>query len=242
MTDHIGIMSLAGFLAGFINSLTGFGSAIMIMLFLPGSFGITSAASLTSSVCIGLNLVTFWQYRKSINWRISLICSFFYAIVSVTAINMAADLDLSLLSALFGGFLVLLSVYFLFFAGKFTIKATVPALILTGLFSGIGGGLFSIGGPLLAVVCLNATQSREEYVGTIQSIFFLTAIPGMTTRILKGLYTADMIPLTLIGFAVALIGKYAGKLTAQRMNGELLKKLIYVYIGFAGIVNIIKNI
>lgn len=240
--DHIAVTSLAGLLAGVINSLTGFGSAIIMMLFMPGILGITAGAAVTSSVCLGLNAVTAWQYRKGIVWRISLICAFFYTLTSVTVINFVGDLDLRFLTAVFGGFLLLLSLYFLFFSSRFSLKATLPTLIFCGLFSGIGAGLFSIGGPLLAVVCLNATKTREEYVGTIQSIFFMTAIPNLIMRLIKGLYTADMIPLTILGFAFAIIGKALGKKLAERMDGAMLKKLIYIYIGFAGVVNIIQNI
>lgn len=240
--NDLAVTSLAGLLAGVINSLTGFGSAIILMLFMPGMLGITAGASVTSSICIGLNAVTAWQYKGSIVKRISLICSFFYLLVSLTIINFVGDMDLRALSAGFGGFLLLLSLYFLFFSSKLVLRATLPTLIICGLLSGIGGGLFSIGGPLLAVVCLNATSSREEYVGTIQSVFLMTGIPNFILRIAKGLYTPNMIPLTLLGFAFALIGKALGKKLSEKMDGATLKKLIYLYIGFAGAVNIIKNI
>ena len=65
---------------------------------------------------------------------------------------------------------------------------------------------------------------------------------GMTTRAIKGIVTASLIPTAAAGIAAILLGEQAGLHLAGKMKPETLKKMIYYMIILSGAVMIIRNI
>ncbi len=91
----------------------------------------------------------------------------------------------------------------------------------------------------MVIYFLAATKEKEEYLGTIQFFFMITSIENMLARIARGIFTIDMMPMALIGIAGIVLGQMLGQKIIDRINGEVMKKCIYVYLCIAGILNLI---
>ena len=115
----VGLSSVA---AGFLQTVTGFGAATVLMLVLPYFLDMAAAPALSSSICMGLAASLALRFRRAIRPRLVLLPSLIYTVTSVVAIRLAAGADLRLLSIAFGVFLILLSGYFLFFGAKAALK------------------------------------------------------------------------------------------------------------------------
>ena len=87
---------------------------------------------------------------------------------------------------------------------------------------------------------LTALQSKEEYLGTIQAYFLLTGLYTFVLRLIKGIYTAELVPLTLIGLVCILFGGAIGKRIVNRLPADLMRKIVYVFLAITGIVNLIS--
>ena len=161
---------LAAALAGLVQSVTGFGGAVVMMLVLPHFFSIPAASSIASAVCLGLNLVLLVKFRRYLDWRLWLLPTLPYLVTSTAAIRAVGQLDLRLLSAVFGGFLVVLAGYFFLFADRVSVQPTRRTAIWCGGISGVTSGLFGIGGPLLSLYFLPASGSKERYTANPRGI------------------------------------------------------------------------
>lgn len=228
----------AAIVAGFIQAVTGFGAGIFMMLFFPLFFPILNAAALSSVINLFASSSLAWRYRKHCQWKLLLLPICIYLFFSSTVILLAPYLPTGILKKSFGVLLVALSIYFLKFSGKIRVKANLPAAMVCGGISGIASGLFGIGGPPMVIYFLSALDDKEKYLGTIQLFFAVTGAYNLVLRIYNGIYTADLLPYTLIGAAAVVIGGKVGTRLIERLDTETMKKIIYVFLGISGIVNL----
>jgi uncharacterized membrane protein YfcA len=151
-----------------------------------------------------------------------------------------SDFDNRILKMVFGAFLIILAIFSWVFSPKMHLKANLPTMIICGFISGICEALFSIGGPLMVLFFLAITSSTDEYLGTIQAYFILVGLYSMTLRIIRGIITVDLLKYVGLGLCGMVVGLLVGSKVVHKINGPLLKKLTYVLIGIAGLIDIIN--
>ena len=236
------IVALAALAAGAVQALTGFGGAVVMMLVLPHIFNVVTAPTLSTAICVALSGALAWRFRRKTNFRLIALPTVVFGVCGIVIINLIKSLDLRVVGALFGAFLLALSVYNLAFAKKASLRPTKPVILASSAVSGTFSGLFSIGGPLMSLCFLPCSDDHEQYIGNMQTLFVVTNVINIVTRIANGLYTADLLPGTLVGAVFILIGKEFGIRFARKLNIEVIKKVIYVFVGISGVITLAENI
>ncbi len=226
--------------AGIVQGVTGFGASIVMMLGLPYFFDLPQAAGISTAICIALNASMVRRYRDAVDVKKALMPSVLYLAVSTVCINFASRVDGVLLKKVFGGFLVLLAVYYLFLDRKTEKrKMPLPLAALCIAVSGACDGLFGIGGPLMVLYYLRTTDSQREYLGTIQLCFGVNCLYNTAYRLITGVLQPAHLPPIGVGVAAVIAGVWiAGKL-ADKLDPDLLRKLTYAMIGVSGLINLI---
>jgi uncharacterized membrane protein YfcA len=148
------VLPLIAALGGIIHTITGFGSGIVMMLFLPSFLDMASAPALSSSINLFLSLILAFKFRKTIRIRMFLLPIIPYLLGSTMAIYALSGFDMRMVAISFGVFLIILSLYFTFVAKKMTVTPNWQTAVLCGGISGVTAGLFGIGGPLMALYFL----------------------------------------------------------------------------------------
>lgn len=236
------IAAIAALAAGAVQTVTGFGAAVVLMLALPRIFGVVTASAVSTSICVALSGMLAWKFRKKTNFKMIALPIVVFGVCGIVIINLIKSLDLHIVGILFGAFLLALSVYNLVFAKKASLRPTKPVILLSSAVSGTFSGLFSIGGPLMALCFLPCSEDHEEYIGNMQTLFVVTNIVNIITRTANGLYTFDLLPFTLVGAVFILIGKEIGSRLVKRLNTERIRKAIYVLVGISGAMTLLENI
>ena len=227
--------ALIAALGGIVQTVSGFGSAVVIVLFLQKSFGMLVAPAIATTINLALTTSLSYKFRKSIEWDKIIIPAFIYTIVNNYVITLAKSANLSVLKKAFGIFLIVLAIYSLFFSKKMQIRASRKELAIFSIFSGITGGLFSVGGPLLALYYTAVSKSKESYIGNMQFLFMIICITSTITRVVTHIYTFDLLPVTLSGIAGVTLGKTAGIKIIEKLDKNILTKLIYAFVAISGI-------
>lgn len=233
-------VAVSALAAGVIQSVTGFGAAVVMMLVVPQFLGMAKAPALISSICIFLSILLAWKFRKKIDVRKTLMVAALYIMVSTVTIWVSASWDLDFLSLIFGLFLIVLSAYYLLLAKKLTITPTPVSTVVCSMLSGLFGGLFSTGGPIASILFMGMTKDKISYIANIQFLFVMTNMSNTVVRIMRGVYTPDMIPLTVVGILGINLGKMIGLKVLDRIDIDLMRKLIYAFIGVSGVINVYK--
>ncbi|WP_323088558.1 sulfite exporter TauE/SafE family protein [Allobaculum sp. JKK-2023] len=159
---------------------------------------------------------------------------------SSLCIQFSTHVNQEILVRIFGGFLVLLSVYYLFFnknTGPKEMSKPMSALYIVA--SGLCDGLFGIGGPLMVIYFLNLTQDKKEYLGTMQAFSILNVLWNTLFRLCSGILTPAHLPMIAAGMAAILIASILAKTAVEKIDDAKLRKMTYLLIGISGLLNVL---
>ncbi len=234
---HYFLLVIISMGAGFIQRVSGFGLSIFTMMFFP-HFLPSQAAAVTVSTLLSTGTTTLntIKYRKDISFK-TVLPMVFSALATITvAVYFSKMVSADIFKILLGSVLILLSLYFLFFSGKVSIKPTVANGVLSGTLSGVLGGLFSTSGPPAVLYLTNALEDNKIYFATIQFYFCITNIYSLIVRLFNGLFTLEMLLFFAIGFIGSIIGDYLGKLVFDKLNAKKLRLIVYIGMILSGII------
>lgn len=234
------LVSLAG---GFLQSAIGFGFAVIVMAFFPIFLpSIPVAATVNAVLSVVASSTMFLQYRKAARPKHVLWLILAYFVIMPFAVAWSADAPKLVLSIVFGAFLVLLGVYYLFNADKSRIPHTPVAGMVTGLTAGVFGGLFSVSAPPAALYCLSTLDTVEAYIGTLQFFFLTTNIYSLGVRAFNGMITSQVLLWSLVAVAGLMSGLLLGKtVLAKRTDLSRIKKWVFIFIACMGAWTILSN-
>lgn len=244
MQEILKIMTVTvlAFAAGIVQSISGFGNAIVMMLGFPSVFGITEAAAVSGSIGAANNVTLTLKYKKGISAksiRKTIWIAAIYTTTSILIINFTKYINVRTIGVAYGVFLILLAGYFVFLDGKVKLLGWFW-LIFSALISGIGTGLFSIGGPLLAVYFSQIFAERDEYISNLQLVFFIGGIISFVTRIATGIYTLDMVKYSIAGIVAAYAGSLFGMKLVSVIKPKIVRTIMYALVLVAGIMTLTK--
>jgi len=227
--------------AGFIQSVTGFGFGIFAMIFLPYLLTYTEANTLSSMLSMLTSLLVILATFRNVSWK-----NLIFPLVSCTVTTYLSVIFIKsqkndTLLLLLGIVLFLLSVYFFFFSGKIKIKPTWYAGLIAGMFSGFMGGMFSISGPPVVIYYMQSEKDSDHYLATISAYFVISGAISITTKATAGFITANVwlsLAVGVLGMALgSLIGK---KARSKNIKPSVIKKSVYGVMAVSGIVNVLQ--
>ncbi|WP_089609933.1 sulfite exporter TauE/SafE family protein [Dehalobacterium formicoaceticum] len=230
------------FLAAFLHSLTGFGFSIVIMMFLPLVFSIGQSAAFAHCLLFVIALSILYNYRKSVNLKLLLLPLIFYFPIFFVALTFALRVQADFLKPALGITFLGIAVFYIFLSDRFTLHANVPTALICTALNAIVDAFFGIGGPFIAIYLLAITKTKEEYLSTLQAYFMISATYSVIMRIIKQQITPSMIPLIVAGVFALLIGFYLGNKVVNRIDGQTMKKIVYVFIGVVGVITFISSL
>ncbi len=236
------IMALAALAGGIIQPLTGFGSAVILMVAAQYFFDITIAPGVVAAICMFQSGIMAWNRRKSIDLKQILPPIALYTVCSLAVINLLGSMDLHILTAAFGGFLMLLALYFLFIAKRVSLKPGLAAGMLCSGFSGCCAGAFTVGGPMMALYFVAIARDKDTYVANMQFLFAATNLTNLAMRAVRGLYGAQYLPVTAVGVIFVLVGMVIGSALSKRMSGDVARQVVYIGVGVSGLVTLLQQI
>lgn len=234
------LLAVVGFGAAFVQRVSGFGLGIFAMLFLPFLMGNTAAAASVSCLwsCV-TSVYNAVKYRRHIDLRLILPLLGAAMVTIPVAVHFSSYVPQQLMTAVLGGVLIVLSLYFLFFSHRVRIRPTVINGILTGGIGGALNGLFSTGGPPVVLYLAGATEDKLVYFASIQLYFAATNIYATAMRAFSGIITREILFAAAVGVLGCLLGDTVGKLVFNHLNAKRFKQLIYIGMIVSGVLMVI---
>lgn len=228
--------------AGLVQTVTGFGAVVLMMLVLPYFFPIVDASTLALTISLVLCIVLCWQYRRHIPFRTVIPPTIFYTVVNYLVLRVVDRVNTERLEVVFALFLMALSAYYLLAAKKVRVAPKPIVGIGCGAFSGMTAAFFAIGGPPMAIYFLAATTSHYSYVAAMQFMFVITTITGILGRIANGLYQVSFLPYAALGTAGMLVGMKLGKCVIDRLDADRMRRLAYLFVGISGLIFLLQSL
>lgn len=235
MTNVI-LLLIVSILGSFIQSITGFGCAILAMSILPLVLPFKTAAVAMALAALVMTFKVSFSLRENINYRI-LVIPFIASLAGRTiGVHILNSYDTNMLQKILGILLILLSLWFIFFNHAVKLEANSVTGLSAGLASGILGGLCNISGPPLVIYFFSVLKEKKEYNATIQATFFLGGLYTILLHILYGNITEEIVKLSAVAVVGVAIGSSIGLAMFSKINKKILSRIIYSFIMVMGIV------
>ncbi len=219
-------MAIIAFIAGFVQGLSGFGSALvampLLLQFLPARqatpFCILMGLVITTILSLGL--------RHHLDWK--KIAPIFAGCIPGIALGTYClkTLDNEIIKKSLGLILITYSIYNLVF--QLRPKRLNPLWgVIAGLMTGVIGAAFSAGGPPTIIYTSLNQWNKNEIKATLSGFFFLTGILIAIAHAVAGIITKKVLVLFLVGLIPVTLGTQLGSKIYKALSHKSYLRLIY---------------
>ena len=211
--------------ATFVQTVSGFGIALVAMPFLVTAFGIQTAAPLMSLSGATAGLALLIRYRHGLHPR-AIVRLVIASLLGIPlGIVLLRRVDPVLFSRLLGVMLIAYAIYALR-------RPTIPPIAdqrwayLFGFISGLTAGAYAIGGPPVIVYAAAQQWDAAAFKSNLQSFFFVTGLILIAGHALSGSFT----PVVFQQYALAVpgigLGLGAGSLLDRYVDARRFRRLV----------------
>ena len=223
------------FAGAFVQGITGFGSAMVWMSFLPLVIALPEASALTPAMLTIIGIQMTIKLHKNINWKMSvvpLVVSFISTAIGAWIMTFTTATTMQLV---LGVFLVIVGIYFFATMKKtIKIKPTYANGGIAGFVAGVFTGLLNIGGPPLAIYYNAAADSPLQYKACIEFNFFMMYGWATILKFMSGSYTTETVKYLIPGAVAVIISGIAGLHLFKKFNKKIVSILVYTMLIIMG--------
>jgi uncharacterized membrane protein YfcA len=215
------------FVAVVMQTISGFGFALVIMPLLTMALGYQTAAPLVALVGLTLYVINFIRYRRAVNFgevfRLG-IASALGVPVGIWALNRAYESTIRLL----------LGVVLIVYATYALVRPNVPALsagswvYLVGFAAGCLGGAYNVPGPPVVVYGIARRWPRDKFRAILQAFFFVNGMLVVISHLLASHLTIDVFTFYVSALPALTLGTWVGTRVDVRLNHDRFRTVITV--------------
>ncbi|MCF8056577.1 MAG: sulfite exporter TauE/SafE family protein [Desulfocapsa sp.] len=225
-------------LAGFIQGITGFGSALVAIPLLSLFLDIKSAIPL----CIlnSLVITTYLSLKMKKHLDVKKIAPLCVAAVPgiIVGSTILETVSSSIIRVWLGILLVAYSLYSLLSRPK-PKKLHKLWGYLAGFLSGAIGAAFSAGGPPAIIYSTLNDWGKEEIKATLSGFFLFNSYIIATAHAVRGLTNIEVFTYFMISAPVVLLGTVLGSICYGRIPHALYLQIIFTFLILMGIMMIV---
>jgi len=225
-------------LVNIVQAITGFAGAPIAM---PPSIALVGAqdakAAITLIFWIASIVVTVKNF-KDIDFKHLGIMLGFMIVGVVAGMWMFSNLPMTYLMLAYGIVVVMIGVKKLFFPSQKPLAKPLRYVAL--LLSGLMQGMFTSGGPFLALYSTVEIEDKRKFRATVSTVWTVLNVYMVTNMAIKGMYTPYSLKLVALSIVPVFAAIYIGNLLNKKMKQETFIKLVYVLLILSGSLLIIN--
>lgn len=229
------LIAVLVFFAVLVQTLSGFGFAIIAMPLVTLILGIQTAAPLIAMMGLTVCAINAVRYRRAINLGELARLAVASAIGVPVGIWLQSNVSETLVRQALGFVLAAYALYALLRPATARLESTKWAYP-AGFLAGCLGGAYNTPGPPAIVYGSLRQWPKDEYRAVLQTFFFCNAVLVVASHTVAGNVNADV--LRLFGWALpaVLMGILAGARLDKAVNQERFRTLVTVMILGLGVV------
>lgn len=229
--------------ASLVQGISGFAFGMVVLMVFPYLFGYTKSLVLAALMATLVMLYNAFLYRRTIDWTWIPKWLLVYIVADLLGVLVLKRVgDHPIWYPLMGVIFILMALYLLWGQKIIHVKVGLGSMVVLSLLSGLIMGAFGVGGPLMAAFFLEATESKDYYLGTSQLVLGLTLAIDFLLRVFNGMFTVDLVGYTLLGVVSMAAGLYIAKVLVSRMDALTMRKIICVVMLADGVFMLFHNV
>ncbi len=213
------------FTAAFVQSLTGFGFALIVMPLLTIALGIRTAAPMVALTALTVYTVNLLRYRRAINIPEMLRLGLASAAGVPTGIWLLSTADEGLVMRMLG---VILAAY----AGYSLLQPKARRALArgwvypAGFLAGCLGGAFNTPGPPVIVYGSLRHWPRNEFRAVLQALFLLNSVLVVASHAVARHLTRQVFAYYLYAVPALAVGILIGSVVDSKIDQRQFRKLV----------------
>ncbi|MCL1794978.1 MAG: sulfite exporter TauE/SafE family protein [Oscillospiraceae bacterium] len=236
------LMIIAVFCAYFAKGIAGFGNTLIFNSILSFQRTVRDITPVDFIIAAPTNLFFAVKERKNISLKIVIplaLVVYIGIIPGTFFLKFGNDRPLKV----FLGALVILLAAEMFFRLKQERKAKPNKgfLAVIGIVSGVLCGIFGIGAFMAAYIA-RTTENQNQFRGNLCCVFVLENIFRCPVYVIAGIFTWEIIKLSLMLLPIMAIGFLLGVAVSSRINDKISRYIIVILLIVSGSTLIVKNL
>ncbi len=232
------LISIIFLLAGFIQGMTGFGSALVAIPLLSLFLDVKDAVPL----CIlnSLVITTYLSLKMKKHLDAKKIVPLCVAAVPgiIVGSTILEKISSTIIRVCLGVLLIIYSIYSLFSRPRQRKLHTLWSYV-AGFSSGAIGAAFSAGGPPTIVYTTLNNWSKDEIKATLSGFFLFNSYLIATVHAVKGLTSIEIFSYFMISAPVVLLGTVLGSICYGKIEHALYLRIIFTFLTLMGIMMVL---
>jgi uncharacterized membrane protein YfcA len=223
------------FLAVLVQTLSGFGFAIIVMPLATLALGIQTSAPLIAMTGLTVYAINVVRYRRAINLGELARLAVASALGVPIGIWLLSNVSESVVRQLLGLVLVAYALYALLRPATARLRSqrwAYPA----GFIAGCLGGAYNTPGPPAIVYGSLRQWPKDEFRAVLQTLFFCNAVLVVAAHFVAGHVTTQVVTLFAWALPASLLGIMAGSRLDKVVNQARFRTLVTVMILALGLV------
>jgi uncharacterized membrane protein YfcA len=219
------LLVIVVFCASFVQTLSGFGFALMVMPLVTLALGLRTAAPLVALAGLTLYAINLLRHRAAFNLKEVLPIGVAAALGVPIGVWVLANADENLVRQLLGLILVAYASYAL-------VRPQAPPLrsrrwaYPAGFAAGCLGGAYNTPGPPAIVYGSLRRWPKDEFRAAMQALFLLTGLLVVASHVVARHVTADVLHLYLYAAPALGLGVLAGSRADRWVDGNRFRTLV----------------
>jgi uncharacterized protein len=227
------------FLAALLQSLSGFGFAIIVMPLVTLLLGLHTAAPTVALVAVTAYAVNVVRYRHGIDRGEVLRLAAASAVGVPLGIWALKNVDEALVKRLLGAILVAYSAYALW---RPATGRAAPAwwVYPAGFFAGCLGGAYNTPGPPVILYGSVRRWPRDEFRAVLQALFLASGLMVVAGHLVAGHVDGTVVRYYACALPALALGIAAGAAVDRRVDHEMFRRLVSAMILGLGVVLLLR--
>ena len=228
------LIVLIVFLAAVIQTISGFGFALMVMPLLVLTLGIQTAAPLVALTGGTLYIVNLSRHHQAINVRETLRLAAAAALGIPLGVLAIRTLDGHVVQVALGLLLIAYALYSMIKPAQ-RVSISQRWSYPVGFLAGCLGGAYNTAGPPVVVYGDMQQWARNEFRSVLQALFLFNALFVIAVHAVAGNLTVSIGRYYLLAFPALLLGIVAGVLVDRRLAIHHFRTVVNVLILLLGV-------
>ncbi len=232
------IATLCGY---FVKGLCGFANTLVLSSILSYRTNTIDITPVDLFMSVPTNAIMAWKERKNLDWGMCVPLTILLLAGSIPGILFLKNAEAGFVKIIFGIWVIVIGLDSLLSKDGYKGRPSKWQLLLIGIVSGIGCGVFGVGALLSAYVS-RSTKDSHAFKGNICFVFFAENSVRMIIYICYGIITMATVKKALMLIPFMLIGLFAGMKSSSVLDEKVAKKIVIVMLIISGVALIISNL
>ncbi|NOX99061.1 MAG: sulfite exporter TauE/SafE family protein [Verrucomicrobia bacterium] len=227
--------------AAFVQSVSGFGMAIVAVALLPLVMGLKDAIALIAVFNLFVSTLTLFWNRSGFSWKVARPLVIGMMIGIPLGYYFLQSTDSTILIRMLGAVLILIAISDTILSRKSHLSLPNWSAWPLAIFGGVIGGAFNVGGPPIVAYAYSQNWSKTQIVATLQSVFLIAGLFRNGLMISHDLGTSDrndwswnLVFNLFAAIPLAIVAIWLGKKCLDRIPQSTLRATVFTFIFIMG--------